>query len=154
MEKNLRISTFKDYVGKLTVTYERTSLPRTKIKSSKDAYECLYSHFEDIMDDHEEFKVVHLSRNYGVVNIDHHSKGTKVGCPVDVSILLRNALSIMTNGLIIAHNHPSGNLNPSKGDLEITRKVKQGCEVVGLNLLDSIIVTREGYYSFADEGLL
>ena len=154
MNKNVRIRTFKDYVGELTITYKRTSFPSEKIGSSNDAYKFLYKYFDVCMDSHEEFKVLHLSNYNRVVNVDHLSVGTKIGCLVDVSILLRNALSIMTKGLIIAHNHPSGNLKPSASDVQITRNIKNGCDAVGLKLLDSIILTREGYYSFTEESML
>jgi DNA repair protein RadC len=149
-----RIATFKDFVGELTVTYKRTELPRTTIKSSRDCYEYFKPYFEECMDDHEEFKVLHLSQSNGVVNVDHHSVGGVTGTIADVHTILRNAILIKTKAIIICHNHPSGNLKPSQSDIQLSRQVKDGCKILGLSLLDSLIVTREGYYSFADEGLL
>jgi DNA repair protein RadC len=67
--------------------------------------------------------------------------------------VLRHAILIKTSSLILVHNHPSGNLNPSEADKQISNKLREASKLVDISTLDSIIITREGYYSFADEGL-
>lgn len=153
-KKHLRIATFKDYVGELTVQYRRTKSPQTTVKTSRDAEMCLRPIFDDIMDDHEEFKVVHLNNSNGIVNIDHVSSGTDTATVVSVKDLVRNTLLIKCHAVILAHNHPSGNLNASQADLNLTTKIKKALEYFDIRVLDHIILTREGYRSLADNGQL
>lgn len=148
--KNVRISTYKDFVGELKVNYKRTNIAQKKITSSEDAAEFMKPYFDHIMDDHEEVKVLHLNRSNGVVNIHNLSSGSDSGCLVPVKDILRNALLIKVSGIILLHNHPSGNLSPSTADIQISKKLKEACKLVDLVLLDSIILTRERYYSLAD----
>lgn len=147
-----RMSTFRDYVGELTATYRRTELPSATITSSKDAAEFIRPKFDEIMDDHEEAMVIHLSRSNGVVNIHHCSKGDEAGTVIPVKLVLQQALLIKTSAIILVHNHPSGKLKPSAPDIQISKKLKAACELLDLKFLDSIIITREGYYSLADHG--
>lgn len=147
-----RIRTFRDHVGELTAVYRRTALPTVQIHSSQELYEWLYPHFEFIMDDHEQAKIVHLNRSNHIVNLHHVSSGSDVGTIIPIKSILRNALLIQTSSIILAHNHPSGNLQPSAADIKISRKLKKAAQYLELKLLDSIILTREGYYSLADQG--
>jgi DNA repair protein RadC len=151
--KDIRITTFKDFVGELTVIYRRSELPTFQITSSSSVREFIYPYFDEVMDDHEEVKVIHLNRKNQVVNVHHLSSGTDNGSLISTKDVLRQAILIKTNSLIICHNHPSGNLNPSEADKQITNKLKEASKLVDISTLDSIIITREGYYSFADEGL-
>ncbi|CAH8296145.1 RadC-like JAB domain-containing protein [Mariniflexile fucanivorans] len=154
MKELKRISTFKNFVGELTATYKRTSLPSVSIRSSKDIASFIRPYFEDCMDDHEEVKVIHLNRTNSVVNVHHHTIGGLTGSLVDVPLVLRDALLIQTSCLIMVHNHPSGGLKPSEADLKISKRLKEACEIIGISFLDSIIITRESYCSLADDGLL
>jgi DNA repair protein RadC len=154
MNQLVRISTYRDYVGELTATYKRTEMPTKKIGGSKDAEIFIRPYFDEIMDDHEEAKIIHLNKANGVVNVDHLSVGGDTGTVIPIPTAVRNALYIKTSAVILVHNHPSGNLNPSSADKLITEKLKKAFEIVDLKLLDSIIITREGYYSFADEWLI
>lgn len=154
MNKDLRIATFKNYVGELTATFRRTSLPTVKIKSSRCVADFIKPFYDEIMDDHEEVKVLHLNRSNHVVNVHHVTTGTDSACIVDVKDVLRQAILIKTSSLIFVHNHPSGNLNPSQADKDLTIKIQAACKLIDINLLDSVIVTREGHFSFGDDGLL
>ncbi len=149
-----RINTYRDFVGELRAVYRRTKVPSTKIKSSEDAVDFMKPYFEQIMDDHEEVKVMHLNRSNGVVNVHHVTSGTDSGSLVPVKDILRNAILIKTSGIILAHNHPSGNLTPSNQDMEITSNLKQASELMEIILLDHIILSREGHYSFVNSGIL
>ncbi len=82
------------------------------------------------------------------------SKGGISGTVTDVRIILQAALKSNASGLIICHNHPSGNLNPSESDTKITQKIKEAGNVMDIQLLDHLIINDEDYYSFADNGLL
>lgn len=146
--------TFTDFVGELNCVYRRTKMTTFTIKSSTDAVSFMKKHYEEIMDDHEEFKVLHLDRKNGVVNIDHHSSGIDSSTLVSVKSLVRKAILIKTSGIILFHNHPSGNLNPSNEDIAITKKIKKACELFDINVLDHIILTRESHYSFNNNSLI
>lgn len=145
-----RISTFKDFVGELTVNYKRKELASYKVTSSNAAAEFMKPYFLDIMDDHEEVKILHLNRANKVVNVQHITTGSDSGCIVPIKDILRSSLLIKVNSVILFHNHPSGTLKPSRADIELSKKLKQACNLIDVPLLDSIILTREGYYSLAD----
>lgn len=152
--KNKRIATFRDFVGELKVNYRRTEMPSVKVTSSISAVDFMRQFFDECMDDHEEVKVLHLSRSNGIVNVHHVTTGSSTGAIVPIKEILKHALLINTHGLILFHNHPSGALKASTADIEISKKLKKACSYMELSLLDSIIITRESYYSLADGGLL
>ncbi|MEO0571969.1 MAG: JAB domain-containing protein [Bacteroidota bacterium] len=150
--KDYRMRTFKDYVGELTAIYRRTELPTVKVRQSSDAAEFIRPMFDEIMDNHECAKVIHLSRSNGVVNVHHCSQGDESGTMIPTRLILQQALLIKTSAIILAHNHPSGKLKPSEADLKISGKLKSACALLDIQFLDSLILTREGYYSMADNG--
>lgn len=145
-----RIATYRDFVGELKVIYKRTAKETTQIKSSKDAEDFLRPYFDEIMDNHEEFKILHLNRANTVCNVHHLSKGGQAGTVADVKLAIREALQICCTSIIICHNHPSSTLKPSVADQEITKRFKKAFSYCDIKLLDSIIITRESYYSMAD----
>ena len=140
----------KDFVGEMEITYKRTTTPTQVVKSSRDAEEFLRPYYDKCMDDHEEFKVLHLSRANNVVNIHHVSSGMESSCLVSVKDIMRQAILMKTSAIIISHNHPAGGLKPSKQDINTTNKIRQAANIFEILLLDSLILTREGYYSLAD----
>src|SRR5690625_5670089 len=102
----------------------------------------------------KELWILFLKQANFVINKEQISKGGISQTAVDVRIILKIALEEMATGMILAHNHPSGNLKPSKADYLITQKVKKAAETLDLNVLDHLIVTQKSYFSFADEGEL
>jgi len=140
----------KDFVGEMEITYKRTNTLTQTIKSSKDAERFLRPYFENCMDNHEEFKVLHLNRANMIVNIHEVSKGTEMACLVPIKDILRQVILMKTQSIIIAHNHPSGGLVPSRQDIDISNKIRNAAKLFDVTLLDSLILTREGYYSLAD----
>ncbi len=82
------------------------------------------------------------------------SKGGITGTIADARLILSVALKTLATGLILAHNHPSGNLKPSEVDIGLTKKIKQSAKLMGIELLDHIIISNEGYFSFIDDGIL
>lgn len=139
---------------KVSYTDKVKASERAKITASKDAANIYSTVFEDCIQHHEEFYVMLLNRSNRVLGISCISKGGIAGTVVDVKIILQTALKTNASGLIVAHNHPSGNLTASREDIKITEKLKNACNILDLSLLDHLIITEEGYLSFADEGIL
>lgn len=102
----------------------------------------------------EEVKLLLLNQSNTVLGIYNLSKGGINSSLVDVRLILSVALKCLATGVILIHNHPSGNLNPSKSDLEIVKKLNESCKLLDTTLLDSIIITKESYISFGDDGML
>ena len=125
---------------------------RVQITSSKQLHEEMYSLLSDIK--HEEFWTVYLNRKNVIIGKKQISRGGVSSTLVDVKIIFKYALDLLASGLVLIHNHPSGNLNPSSEDIELTDKVKQGSKILEIKLLDHIIIARDSYYSFADNRIL
>ncbi|MBK8954514.1 MAG: DNA repair protein RadC [Saprospiraceae bacterium] len=128
------------------------ALEKKQVLSSKDAYLLVKTKIEDLV--HEEFWVLFLSRANKLVAIENFSKGGLTGTVADSRLIFQRALDWKCTGLILAHNHPSGSLQPSQQDIELTRKMKSAGQQLELNVLDHLIVTEDKYFSFADEGML
>lgn len=128
------------------------SIEKVKITSSSSVFEILQPVLGEL--DHEEFWILYLNNSNKIIEQFQISKGGITGTLVDVRITLRKALELGAVSLILAHNHPSGNLNPSEADKQLTRKLKTAAESLDIKILDHIIVTEKSYFSFADEGLL
>jgi DNA repair protein RadC len=125
---------------------------RVKISTSHHAYDILRKRLEDLP--HEEFWVLLLNRANQVTQEIYLSKGGIAGTVVDVRIICKSALENNASGLVIAHNHPSGEVRPSEQDISITRKLKEGLKLFDLSLIDHLIIGDRKYLSFADEGML
>ena len=129
---------------------------RLQVKFSKDVFEIFMENWDlDSIEHIEEFKLMLLTRSNKVLGIAAISKGGINGTVTDVRIILQYAIKANASGIIICHNHPSGNLQPSESDLAITRKVKDSAKLMDIQLLDHLILIPEGrFYSLADEGVL
>ena len=128
---------------------------RPQICSSRDAYQILIQAWdENKIEFVEQFKVLLLNRAHKVLGIYDVSTGGVSGTVADPKIIFVAALKANACGLVISHNHPSGNLKPSRQDEELTQKIKYGSQLLDIKLLDHVIITNETYFSFADEGLL
>ncbi len=123
-----------------------------QIRSSNDAREIIQPYFADLT--HEEFYCVFLNRANRVIKIEQISKGGISGTVTDVRIVLKSAVLNTASGMIVAHNHPSGNLSPSDSDSRITQKIKEAGLLLDVQLLDHLIIAGPDYYSFADNGAL
>lgn len=128
---------------------------RPKITRSADAYELFMKYWnENKLEFVEEFKVMLLNKANKVLGICELTTGGVSGTVADPKLIFITALKCNASYVAIAHNHPSGNLKPSKADEQLTLQIKEAGKFLDLPLLDHLIVTTEGYYSFADEGLL
>ncbi|HOE04278.1 MAG TPA: DNA repair protein RadC [Bacteroidales bacterium] len=127
-------------------------IEKPSIRSSADAYQL----FEPLVADlsHEEFWVALLNRANHVTDTFRLSQGGTAGTVMDVKIIMKRALEQLAHGIIISHNHPSGNRQPSDADRNITRKLAEAAKLFDIQLLDHIVVANHSYYSFADEGQL
>ncbi len=128
---------------------------RPQIASSKDAYSVVLNLWdENKIEFVEQFKVLFLNRANKVLGACDVSTSGITGTVADPRVIFVAALKVNCCAIILSHNHPSGNLKPSRQDEELTQKIKQGGQLLEIKLLDHLIVTTEAYYSFADEGLL
>lgn len=125
---------------------------RPKIGSSADAYEILKADLLDIP--YEAFWIILLNRANRVIKKHQISQGGVAGTVADPKIIFKIAVEELACGIILAHNHPSGNLTASQADLELTRKVKESGKLLDIQVLDHLIIAGKKYFSFADEGLL
>ncbi|WP_372933926.1 JAB domain-containing protein [Mariniphaga sediminis] len=143
-------------IPEITVSYKDNvkASERFVVKCSEDASQIFVEAHKDCMEHHEEVNVLFLNRANRVLGISCISKGGLDGTVVDIRIILQTALKANCSSVMLSHNHPSGSRKPSQADITITQKLKEGCKAVGLLLLDHLIITSEGYMSFADEGLL
>lgn len=142
-------------VAEIQLSYYPRLIGEFKIQSSRESYELFLREWEqNTLEMQEEVKLLLLNRNSRVLGIHSLAKGGLTSCVVDVRIILSIALKSLATGIILVHNHPSGNLKPSQLDIKITEQLKAGCKILNIELLDHLIITRHDYYSFADEGML
>ncbi|MGZ3921471.1 MAG: JAB domain-containing protein, partial [Bacteroidia bacterium] len=125
---------------------------RVKITSSRIAYEALQKYLSDLP--HEEFWILILNRANKIVKEECISKGGISSTVVDARLICKSAIENNASGIILAHNHPSGQLVPSIEDKTITKKLREALQLFDIALLDHIIVGDQDYFSFGDEGLL
>jgi len=123
-----------------------------QIKCSKDVADIFQPLLSDLA--HEEFWILFLNRSNKVINRMKLSQGGISGTVTDVRIVMKKAIEYLASGIIVCHNHPSGNLNPSESDSRITNKIKEAGSLMEIQLLDHLIISDKDYYSFADNGLL
>lgn len=127
---------------------------REKITSSQDASRILRKLWSSQMEVREEFVVLLLDRSNRVLGYHLLSKGGLTATVADVRLIYSVALESLAAGIIIAHNHPSGNLNPSDADKLLTKKVVEAGKYFDIPVIDHVILTKESYFSFLDNGLL
>lgn len=152
------MKTIQPIISEVSLIY-RTKVKaseRAQIKCSKDAFEIFMNTWDlDTIEYFEEFRLMLLTRSNKVLGIASISKGGISGTVTDIRIILQYAIKANASGLIICHNHPSGNLQPSESDLAITRKVKDSAKLMDIQLLDHLIIIPEGrYFSMADDGTI
>jgi len=123
-----------------------------QIRSSADVFNIISPLMEDLP--HEEFWILFLNRANRVTGRMKISQGGVSGTVTDVRIVMKKAIETLASGLVICHNHPSGNNSPSDSDIRITQKIKEAGALMDIQLLDHLIVTGKDYYSFADNGAL
>jgi DNA repair protein RadC len=137
-------------LGRRRKLAESPEIPQ--IKCSKDVADIFQPLLSDLL--HEEFWILFLNRSNRVINRMKLSQGGISGTVTDVRIVMKKAIEYLASGIIVCHNHPSGNLNPSESDSKITQKIKEAGNLMDIQLLDHLIISDKDYYSFADNGLI
>ena len=122
-----------------------------QIKGSNDVYN-FFKFLSDI--DREEFHVIYTNRANKVMKSEFLSKGSTIGTVVCIKTIIKEACNIKASGVILCHNHPSGNNTPSSADTDTTRKIKEALNFIDCILMDHVIIAKDKYFSFADEGLI
>jgi len=133
----------------------RRSTPATlrpKVRCSQDAWKVIEPLVSDLQ--HEEFWILLLNRSNQIIDQKRISQGGISGTVTDVRLILNAAVERLASGIILAHNHPSGNLSPSDADLKITKKIKDAAALLDLTVLDHLIISDQGYLSMADDNLM
>jgi DNA repair protein RadC len=128
------------------------ALEKKKITSSNSVFELMQPIIGELQ--HEEFWIIYVNNSNKVIQKIQLSKGGITGTLVDVRLVLKNALEVGATGLILVHNHPSGTLQPSEADKQITNKLKVASQSLDIKVLDHLIITEKAYFSFADETIL
>ena len=142
-------------ISEITVSYSTGKQKKQKVSNSKESYKVLLNSWnENTIELQEEFKVLLLNRSNQVLGVYPMSKGGVSGTIVDAKLVFGVALKCNASSIIVAHNHPSGGLNPSEADKKLTQKLKKASEYLDIKLLDHIIITKEDFFSFSDNELL
>ena len=141
---------------KLTYQSKVKASDRIKIGHSQDAFNVFYDHWDqDTIEHIEEFKILLLNRANRILGVASLFKGGGSGTVIDQKVIFQYSLKANAHQIILAHNHPSCNLNPSEADISITKKIQRGSELLNIALIDHLIISPDKcFYSFADEGLL
>ena len=149
------MKTYKSCLPEITLKLKKSETLNVKIRNSADTVNVFRQIWDkDSLDIYESVICIFLNRANNTIGWFKVSQGGLCGTVVDNKLILSTGLKCLASNIIIAHNHPSGNTQPSESDINITKKLKQASDVVEINLLDHIIITSDGYYSMADEGML
>lgn len=144
-------------VAEVEISYRPNYKPseRPQISTSQQAYEILIAHWPlGRIDFLEEFKIILLNRRNKVLGLAEISIGGVSGTLADPKVIFAIALKSGASGVILCHNHPSQELEPSKEDMALTQKLKQGGKLLDISILDHLIISKDSFYSFADEGVI
>lgn len=144
-------------IAEVKVSYKNTvkAKDRVQVKTSRDAYNALREMYDaDEIDYIESSYILLLNHANHVIGKRLLSTGGRSSCIIDTAVVAQISLSKNAHAIILSHNHPSGNLDASQQDIDITRKVKKALDLFDIKVLDHIIVTSDGYMSMADEGYI
>jgi DNA repair protein RadC len=139
-------------VREIDITFKEDKIAFNQVRSSKDAYQFIKDVLFEGMEIQEHFVVLFLSQSNQIIGYYRHSKGTINSTQVDIELVMAVAIKSLSKAMIVSHNHPSGNKEPSEADRTMTKRLKQAAALFDISVLDHVIVTNEGYYSFADSG--
>ena len=142
-------------LAEISVSYSTKKNNKIKVINCRDTFELILSNWNlEIIEFQEECKIILINRANLVLGIYELSKGGISGTVVDIRIILSVALKCNASGIILVHNHPSGNLQPSESDRKITRKLKDACNLFEISLIDHFIISRTNFFSFTQDGFI
>jgi len=145
---------YKSNIKEFTLKKNDTEYKKVKINSSNDGQKYARNFYYDDLEIYESFFIIILNRANNTIGYAKISQGGITGTVVNTKILLKYAIESLASGIILVHNHPSGQKFPSNQDKELTNKLSQAFKIIEINLLDHIILTKDTYFSFADDGLI
>lgn len=143
---------------KTTPLYElkkiQSDFPAIKIRSSQDAFNFCRQFYNDDIEIYESSFILLMNRANTTIGFAKISQGGITGTVIDPRIVAKYAVESLATGIILCHNHPSGNLEPSVQDKEYTKKIKEALKLLDIQVFDHLILVDKSFYSFADEGIL
>ena len=145
---------YKSLIPKFSIVKEKSDFKKVQIKTSRESYDYMKGFYVGSMEIYESFFIILLNRANNTIGYAMISQGGITGTVVDPRIIAKFIADSLATGLIMGHNHPSGNKFPSEQDKSITAKIKSMASYFDTSVLDHIILTEDDYYSFADEGML
>ena len=146
---------YKVDTPQIGLKYTKGGFPAIKIQMSRDAADFIRQFYSDDIHLYESFFLLLLNKANNTIGYAKISQGGVCGTVVDTIIIAKYAIDALASTVVLAHNHPSGNLKPSQADIDMTKKVKEALKLFNVAVLDHIILAPEnGYYSFADDGML
>ena len=148
------MKTYKKQMSRFRIVADKSEFQATKISSTQDAYNVIKQFYADDIEIYESFFLLLLNIANNTIGYVKISQGGTVGTLIDFKIIAKYAIDGLASSVILAHNHPSGNTNPSEADRAVTRKIKEGLKLFEITVLDHIILTSESYFSFRDEGII
>ena len=149
------MKTYKENLPEITLKYKSGEQKKVKISKSKDSFDIMRLFFDqDTLELTESVIALFLNRSNNTIGWLKVSQGGLNGTIVDIRLILATALKCAASGMILAHNHPSGNKQPSDNDIKITTKLKDAGNIMDIRLLDHLIITETEYFSMADEVLI
>ncbi|MAY84204.1 MAG: DNA repair protein [Flavobacteriales bacterium] len=142
-------------IQEIELKYKASRQPSTRVSCSDDAYKILMSIWDqNLIELQEEFKLLLLNRANAVLGHYSLSKGGISGTVADARLIFATGLKTASSSIILAHNHPTRNLKPSSADILLTRKLVKAGKLLDIMVMDHLIISTDGYFSFADEGLI
>lgn len=139
----------------ILISYKNKNQDAVKVSSSVEVYNFILNHWDDdTLDIQENVKILLLNSSNTILGVYDVSRGGINSTVIDLRLVLSVALKCLATSIILVHNHPSGNINPSEQDREFTKKIKSACKFLEIQMFDHIIITRHDYYSFADNGYI
>ena len=145
---------YKNTISEYSLKYTKSEIQKTKVTTSESASKVIRQFYFDDINIYESFFILLLNRANNTTGFAKISQGGTAGTSVDIKIIAKYAVDSLSSSVIICHNHPSGNKQPSDADLNITRKIKDALLLLDVKLIDHIIITENDFYSFADNGNL
>ena len=146
---------FKSLIGEVELVYKKKEHNKVKIGKSEDGYQFALTIWPDDLLIRECFVVVYLNRSNNVISYYIASKGGISGTVTDVRLIAKTAIDCLASAVLLFHNHPSGNKEPSDSDKSITKRIVNAMKVFDIQVIDHIIIADDNnYFSFSDEGIL
>lgn len=139
----------------ILISYKNKNQDAVKVSSSVEVYNFILNHWDDdTLDIQENVKMLLLNSSNTILGVYDVSRGGINSTVIDLRLVLSVALKCLASSIILVHNHPSENINPSEQDREFTKKIKSACKFLEIQLFEHIIITRYDYFSFADNGYI